>query len=124
MLIKVVVIMNSKELVSLFFKDLKQYNSNNFRIIANADLSQNSPIVYKSCSSVVTRYFIFQERHPEISEADMKILYFKLRIDMIARYFSEYPVANSEDLKPFQRELMLFIEDEKKSKQLLASEAV
>lgn len=116
--------MNSKELVSLFFKDLKQYNSNNFRIIANADLSQISPIVYKSCSSVVTRYFIFQERHPEISEADMKILYFKLRIDMIARYFSEYPVANSEDLKPFQRELMLFIEDEKKSKQLLASEAV
>lgn len=116
--------MTSKELVSLFFKDLKQYNSNNFRIIANADLSQNSPIVYKSCSSVVTRYFIFQERHPEISESDMKILYFKLRIDMIARYFSEYPVADSEDLRPFQRELLTFIENEKKSRQVaIASEA-
>lgn len=106
--------MNSNDLIKLFFHDLKEYNNTNFKTIEKADLSKEDPKLFKSCSSVVTRYFIFQERHPEISEIDMKMLYFRLRIDMIARYFSEYPASNIDDLKPFQRELQLYIEDEKR----------
>lgn len=101
--------MNSKDLVVMFFNELKQYNSRNFKILEHADLNQENSTIFKSCSSVVTRYFIFKEHHPEISESNMKLLYFKLRIDLIARYFSEYPAANIEDLKPFQRELKIFI---------------
>lgn len=109
---------SNTDLISLFFSELKQYNSGNFRILAKADLSQDNAVVYKSCSSVVTRYFIFREKHPEIPETSLKMLYFKLRIDMIARYFSEYPAASNDDLKPFQRELQMFIEREKsKSKE-------
>ena len=106
--------MNSNELVDLFFRDLKKYNSTNFRSIRDIDINNLEDVtVLKSCSSVVTRYFIFRERHPEISESDMKILYFRLRIDMIARYFSEYPAASIEDLKPFQAELRRYVTDEK-----------
>lgn len=102
----------NQELCDLFFHDLKQYNSTNFKTISRIDLTTIEPTVLKSCSSVVTRFFIFQEKHPEVSEADMKMLYFKLRIDMVARFFSEYPAGNIEDLKPFQQELCRYVEYE------------
>lgn len=98
------------DITELFFHDLKQYNSTNFRTIRLADLSKEDATVYKSFSSVVTRFFIFKERHPEISDNDMRILFFRLRIDMIARYFSEYPASSVEDLVPFQNELRRYVD--------------
>lgn len=97
--------MTSLELTDTFFKDLKNFNSTNYRTLEKADLSSDNAIVHKAFSSVVTRYFIFAERHPEISEADKKVLYFKLKIDMIAKYFSEYPDTNTDLLRAFQLEL-------------------
>jgi len=97
--------LSSLELTQLFFKDLKNFNSSNFRTIERATLDQDDPTVHKAFSSVVTRYFIFAERHPEISAEDKRVLYFKLKIDMIATYFSEYPSVNLDLLKPFQIEL-------------------
>ena len=100
---------SSDQLAEMFFHDLKQYNTTNFKTIANADLSISNPIIYKSFSSVVTRYFIFQEHHPEISDMEHRILYFKLKIDMISRYFSQYPSDSIEDLRPFQIELLNYV---------------
>ena len=108
--------MSSLELTQMFFKDLRSYNSTNFRTIEKADLSSDNPTVHKAFSSVVTRYFIFSERHPEISDSDRRILYFKLKIDMIARYFSEYPDVDTELLKPFQIELRQHVKDMKGGK--------
>lgn len=96
-------------LTDIFFKDLKKYNKTNFKTIEHADLSKESVITYKSLSSVVTRFFIFAEKHPEISDSDMRMLYFKLKIDMIAKYFAEYPVSSYEDLRPFQMELLKYV---------------
>lgn len=98
----------STDLSSLFFHDLKKYNVTNFKCIEKADLSKEDAMVHKALSSVVTRFFIFQERHPEISAQDMRILYFKLRIDAIARYFAEYPASSYEDLRLFQYELQKY----------------
>lgn len=103
--------MSSFELTKLFFKDLKSYNSTNFRTIEHADLTKQNATVHKAFSSVVTRYFIFAERHPEISDADRRILYFKLKIDMIARYFSDYPDVNLDLLKAFQLELQQYVKE-------------
>lgn len=103
--------LSSLELTQLFFHDLKQYNATNFRTIEKADLSKDDATVHKAFSSVVTRYFIFAERHPEISSEDKRILYFKLKIDMIARYFSEYPDVNLDLLKAFQLELKQYIRE-------------
>lgn len=100
--------LSSTELAHLFFHDLKKYNNTNFRTIESANLAEDDPVMHKSCSSVVTRYFIFAERHPEVSDVDMKMLYYKLNIDRIARYFSEYPSASIEDLRPFQIELQRY----------------
>lgn len=97
--------LSSLELVTLFFHDLKEYNSTNFKTIQKADLTQDNATVHKAFSSAVTRFFIFSERHPEISDTEKKILYFKLKIDMIAQYFSEYPDTNLDLLKAFQLEL-------------------
>ena len=105
--------LSSLELTKLFFKDLRNYNSSNFRTIEKADLSTDDPVVHKAFSSVVTRYFIFAERHPEISKEDKRILYFKLKIDMIATYFSEYPDVNLDLLKPFQLELKRYVRESK-----------
>ena len=103
--------LSSLELTKLFFHDLKAYNSTNYRTIERADLSKDNATVHKAFSSVVTRYFIFAERHPEISDADRRILYFKLKIDMIARYFSEYPDVNLDLLRPFQIELQHYVQE-------------
>lgn len=103
--------LSSLELSNTFFKDLKAYNSTNFRTIERADLSHEDATVHKAFSSVVTRYFIFAERHPEISDGDKRILYFKLKIDMIARYFSDYPDTNLDLLKAFQLELKQYVRE-------------
>lgn len=71
--------LSSNQLVQLFFKDLKQYNATNFKTILKADLSVDDATVHKAFSSVVTRYFIFKERHPEISPVEHNILYFKTK---------------------------------------------
>jgi len=98
-------VLSSNELTQLFFKDLKAYNSSNFRSILKADLTKQDASVHKAFSSVVTRYFIFKEKHPEISETENKILYFKLKLDLIAKYFSEYPDTSTDNLVAFQIEL-------------------
>ena len=104
------------QLTELFFHDLKAYNSTNFRTIATADLTREDPVVHKAFSSVVTRYFIFCERHPEISDGDKRILFFKLKIDMIAKYFSAYPDINLDWLRAFQLELLQYLQDQKYKK--------
>ena len=104
---------SSNQLVQLFFKDLKQYNATNFMTIAKADLSKNDATVHKAFSSVVTRYFIFKERHPEISDVEHNILYFKLKLDLIARYFTDYPDTTTDNLIAFQLELKNYIKESK-----------
>lgn len=54
---------NLESLPDLFFKDLKSYNSTNFRTLLKTDLqgNANTSTVHKAFSSVVTRYFIFRE---------------------------------------------------------------
>ncbi len=115
--------MANSKLSDLFFKELKQYNTTNFKTLLTADLTKEDAVVHKACSSVVTRYFIFIEKHPELSESDAKLLYFQARVDMVARYFAEYPVSNISDLQPFQDELRRFAEklkEETDGKQQLA----
>lgn len=101
--------MNSNKLSDAFFSELKQYNKTNFKALLTADLTKEDAAVHKACSSVVTRYFIFVEKHPELSESDAKLLYFQARIDMVARYFAEYPISNISDLRPFQDEIKRFV---------------
>lgn len=101
--------MSNADLVKLFFSDLKDYNSTNYRTLVAADLSDITPTVYKSFSSVITRYFIFAERHPELHQSELKMLYYKLKIDMVAAFFSCYPDVNTQMLVPFQLELKNYV---------------
>lgn len=102
---------SSNELVKMFFKELKRYNATNFKTIATADLSVDDATVHKAFSSVVTRYFIFKERHPEITEPEHNLLYFKLKLDLIARYFTDYPDTTPDNLIAFQLELRNYIKE-------------
>lgn len=107
--------MNSNTATSLvgqFFNELKQYNSTNFKALHTADLCSQNPSVFKAFSSVITRYFIFCEKHPELSDIDKRILYFQLKIDMIARFFAIYPNTNTDDLIAFQTELRYFMKED------------
>lgn len=95
---------------SKFFAELKQYNSTNFKTLRTADLDKDIDVtIIKAFSSVITRYFIFCEKHPELTPTDTHILYYQFKIDMIARYFSNYPNSNVEELKPFQLELQNYL---------------
>lgn len=105
--------MTTNELINLFFSELKRYNSSNFKTLEKADLSTDgdSPMVRKSFSSVITRYFIFREKHPEITEVENRILYYKLGLDKVARYFSEYPETTPDNLVGFQIELKNYVKE-------------
>lgn len=101
----------TKELVHLFFTDLKKYNATNFKTLQHADVSVDDATVRKCFSAVITRYFIFRERHPEITEAEANLLYFKLKLDLIAKYFAEYPDAAPDSLIAFQLELNNYVRE-------------
>lgn len=105
--------MTTNELINVFFGDLKKYNTSNFKTLEKADLSKDgdSPMVRKAFSSVITRYFIFREKHPEISDEENKILYFKLKLDLVAKYFSEYPETSTDNLVAFQIELKNYVRE-------------
>lgn len=92
-----------------FFTELKRYNSTNFRTLRDAKLQSQDPSMIKAFSSVITRFFIFCEKHPELSEIDRRILYFQLKIDMIARFFANYPDMDTNDLIAFQTELRYYL---------------
>lgn len=97
------------QLAEMFFTELKQYNRTNFKSLFETDIDLNDSAVIKAFSSVITRYFIFCEKHPEITDLDKRILYFKLKIDMIARFFANYPDTDSGDLIAFQTELRQYV---------------
>lgn len=103
--------MTTNELIKLFMSELKRYNNSNFKTLEKADLSKDgdSPMVRKSFSSVITRYFIFREKHPEIAEVDSRIIYYKLGLDKVALYFSEYPETTTDNLISFQVELRKYV---------------
>lgn len=107
--------MTTNELINCFFGDLKKYNSTNFKTLVNANLHEDGddPIVRKAFSSVITRYFIFREKHPEITREEKNILYFKLGIDLVGKYFSEYPDASTDNLIGFQVVLRNYVKEHK-----------
>lgn len=98
------------DVIDTFFTDMKAFNKNNFKAIHTADLSNVNLTTYKSFSSIVTRYFIFCDKHPELSEEMKKLLFYKLKIDLIARFYMNYPVGDIEDLRAFKRELDMSVE--------------
>lgn len=114
--------MTTNELISTFFGDLKKYNSSNFKTLEKSDLSKDgdSPMVRKAFSSVITRYFIFREKHPEISDEENKILYFKLKLDLVAKYFSEYPETTTDNLVAFQIELKNYVREHHNDEDVIA----
>lgn len=107
--------MTTNELINLFFSDLRKYNSSNFKTLEKANLYEDgdSPMVRKAFSSVITRYFIFREKHPEITDEENKILYFKLGLDLVAKYFSEYPETTTDNLVGFQVVLRNYVKEHK-----------
>lgn len=97
-----------------FFVELKQYNSTNFKTLRTADLSGTiDSTIIKAFSSVITRYFIFCEKHPELTGIDRNILYYQLKIDTLARYFANYPKGEVGELRSFQLELQNHISNHK-----------
>ena len=105
--------MTTNELIKLFFSELHGYNNTNFKTLVKADLHNDGkdPMVMKAFSSVLTRYMIFCEHHPEITDEQNRIIYYKLNLDKIGRYFSEYPEVNPDYLIAFQIELRCYIKE-------------
>lgn len=105
--------MTTNELINLFFSDLRKYNTSNFKTLSKANLyaDGDSPMVRKAFSSVITRYFIFREKHPEITDEENKILYYKLGLDLVAKYFSEYPETTTDNLVGFQVVLKNYVKE-------------
>lgn len=103
--------MTTDELVNEFFSDLKKYNPTNFKTLWKADLSKNTddPVILKSFSSVLTRYLIFKEKHPEIPREEHNLIYYKLKLDLIGKFFEHYPNASTDNFIAFQIELKSYL---------------
>ena len=115
--------MRSNDLANLFLSELKSYNGANFKNLVNADLSKRDPVVHKAFSSVVTRFFIFKEKHPELTESDFNMLYFKLKLDLVAKYFSEYPDTTTDNLIAFQIEVRDYVKERQSRERALEDDS-
>lgn len=104
---------SSEELAASFFYDLKHFNNVNFKTLAHADILAQDATTHKAFSSVITRYFIFREKHPEYTDPELNMLYYKLKLDLVAQYFSKYPDVSPDHLVAFQIELNNYIEQTK-----------
>ena len=102
---------STQELIDLFFRTLKEYNRTNFKTIENADLSVKSAVVHKAFSSSLTRYFLFIEKHPDITDVEERILYFKLKLDQVGQYYRDYPEGSTDNLIGFQIELQNYVKE-------------
>jgi len=100
----------SIQLEELFFRELKQYNSTNFNHICKANLENIDITSIKAFSSVITRFFIFRDKHPEIDDQLVRMLYFKLKLDLVAHYFANYPKSDIDNLVGFHREILMYVE--------------
>jgi hypothetical protein len=100
---------SSEQLQDLFFKELKKYNSTNFRDICKANLESTDEEEFdqtcKAFSSAITRYNIFKQKHPEIDRSLMLMLYYKLKLDVIAKYFTVYPDSPVKYFEGFQQDV-------------------
>ena len=115
--------MRSNDLSNLFLTELKSYNGATFKNLVNADLSKRDPVVHKAFSSAVTRFFIFKEKHPELSESDFNMLYFKLKLDLVAKYFSEYPDTSTDNLIAFQIEVRDYVKERQSRERALENDS-
>lgn len=98
-----------RDMPKVFFADLKKFNHTNFTNLLKADLSVYSPATAKCFSSAVTRFFIFMDAHPELTIHDGRILYYSIKLDLVAKFFADYPAGNLDDLKAFQAELNQYV---------------
>lgn len=107
--------MNSNELEKAFFTELRQYNISNFKTLLTIDLKDPSAngTICKSYSSAITRFFIFKEKHPELTQTETSMLYYKAKLDLVAEYFAQYPDGSTDNLIGFQIELRNFSDNDR-----------
>lgn len=103
-----------QDLEEAFFSDLRKFNITNYRALKDADLSKNDARTHKAFSSVLTRYFIFREKHgDEFTQSEYNMLFFQLKLDLIGDYFAHYPESDTSALTAFQAELRRFLKERK-----------
>jgi hypothetical protein len=98
----------------MFFDMTRGHNSTNWGklvvAIKTETPSLNQP-TWKALSSLVTRYWLFIEKHPDMSESDCHMLYYILGIDRIGKLISTYPRYSEEDFRSLQEQLRPIIEE-------------
>ena len=114
-----------QDLEESFFADLRKFNITNYRALKDADLSKNDARTHKAFSSVLTRYFIFREKHgDEFTQAEYNMLFFQLKLDLIGDYFAHYPESDTSALTAFQEELRRFLKERSSNKEASSEESV
>jgi hypothetical protein len=107
----------------MFFNMTRGHNSTNWRKLVAAFQDEtptlNQP-TWKALSSLVTRYWLFIEKNPDMSESDRHMLYYILGIDRIGKLIATHPRCSDEDFRSLQEQLLPIINevllDEQKSR--------
>ena len=98
----------------MFMEETRHYNSTNFRKLRTClDISHpvlNQP-TWKALTSLTTRYWLFIEKHPELTESDRHMLYFLLGIDRIGKLMASYPRIIDEDFQGLIEQLIPVINE-------------
>jgi len=93
---------------------IRGYNSTNWRKLVTAIKDEapslNQP-TWKALSSLVTRYWLFVEKNPAMSESDRHMLYYILGIDRIGKLIATYPRCKDEDYRSLQEQLLPIINE-------------
>lgn len=85
---------------SLFLHELFKYNKNNYeQLHKSTNLDELDINVYKAATSLITRYFIWVQNHPELSEDEVNQMFYILSLDEILQAISEFPQIPVDKLR-------------------------
>jgi hypothetical protein len=98
----------------MFMNITQHYNSTNWRKLVNCVKSE-TPVLdqptWKALTSLSTRYWLFVEKNPEMSESDRHMLYFLIGMDRIGKLMATFPRCSDEDFRSLQEQLLPLINE-------------
>jgi len=98
----------------MFMEETRHYNVTNFRRLRSC-LEVPRPVLdqptWKALTSLVTRYWIFAEKHPEMTASDRNMLYFLIGLDRIGKLMACHPRCDDEEFKGLAEQLLSVINE-------------
>lgn len=91
-----------------FLTELFKYNKNNYMQLKRASSEEELDInVFKAATSLITRYFIWIQNHPELPESEIHSMFYVLSLDELLEGIAAFPAIPTDKIRSIISRLFL-----------------